>query len=528
MNIQFFDRNFNPTQFQLDSIQPQTLTWRLPGGSDRARLRVSGSPAELQAFGERLRYGVEMRDDTGAVCWSGYIHGFELRYSGVLVKASLDDLYNRVAAWYTPSLPGSQGDGQTALTAWAEDAESMGVWGTKELKARAGFYSAAQAAALCERLLAKHKNPLCVFTPHFGHDDPPGQPQPAPDLPGSRGNGARTAPMRQTAEGLVCLLDVRGWYHTLDWVYYTCLGGWEGYITEGVGVAPVGNAAANTQAAQSFQLNGAAGWEADEVYIRLKKVNFPADALLMELCADSGGAPGTTLQSVSLTGANVPTTYRHTAFVLPNRQPLAAGTTYWIKVRRSGALDANNYYALQTNDGLGYPRGVFRLWNGSAWVARTPDSDLNFQVKGTRETTAQISDVYAAGCQFLNGLRVENPSTLWQAIYRSGERTARQELEALLAAGDAAGGELLAQVDHQRVLSVWSAPVQPQAGAPYVIEADGLLRRRGGEPAQPAETWLGQWVDFAPYLKPAGMVAAAPPQLIRRGVYTPGRGLAAG
>jgi hypothetical protein len=501
MHVQFFDRSHLPAAFCLDWVEVQELTWSLPGGSDQAQIVITGSLRELQAMGERLRYGVEIRDETGAVCWCGFINSLALLYPGSTVTASLNDLYNSVAVWHTPSDPGSAGSGRVALTAPASDSESQTLWGVKELRQHAGFYSGVQAAALRDNLLAKHRYPRANTALR-------------PKEPGNAALYPRG------------LLECRGWYHSLDWKYYAQPAGTEGYIAEGVGVAPVGNTASSAQAAQSFSLASPAGWEADQVYIKVKKVGAPADNLLVELCADAAGAPGAVLQSVAAPGASIPLAYRFYPFVFPARQSLAAATLYWVKVSRSGALDPNNFYVLQVNDSLGYTRGVFRLWNGGAWSARAPDTDLNFEVQGSRETTRQIEEIAAAAAcgQFIASVRIDAPSGIYQSFYRSGETRGKAEIDALLAAGTSAGAELLARVDAQRCLSVWQAPAYT-ASPTLLLGEDGRLYRHGKIPVQPAEDWLGQWMDFDALLKPTGMLAAAGPVFIRSGSWTPSRGL---
>ena len=114
------------------SVRVLRYGWNCVGGPSWAALRVSGpSPAVWEAA-EWLRCGVEVYSPLGEPVWWGYANGLYTGDGAVAVGVGLDDMANRVAARYL--LPGS-GWGSAAdfvQTAWAENADSVAEFGSKE------------------------------------------------------------------------------------------------------------------------------------------------------------------------------------------------------------------------------------------------------------------------------------------------------------------------------------------------------------------------------------------------------------
>jgi len=119
--------------------------------------------------------------------------------------------------------------------------------------------------------------------------------------------------------------------------------------------------------AQSFQVSTAGDLTSIEIYA--KKLNSPTDSILITLCADNAGEPGTVLG----TGTPIPVAtfvgtafkYARSVFFVP--PALATSTTYWIVAERSGSLDATNNFQWNNATGNPYANGKLRTYNGSAW-----------------------------------------------------------------------------------------------------------------------------------------------------------------
>ena len=154
---------------------------------------------------------------------------------------------------------------------------------------------------------------------------------------------------------------------------------------------------------------------------------------------------------------------------------LALGTgIYWFVLTRSGSIDLGNFFKLKVNEDCGYSRGVFKLNNGSTWGSRIPDADLNFSALGRQETTDQIQAIAsdAAAAQFLAGVKIEADSALYSSPYRSGLKTALQEIRDLLASGTSAAVGLVASMDANRVLHISAKP----SAVALVQGEDGVIR----------------------------------------------------
>ena len=123
-----------------------------------------------------------------------------------------------------------------------------------------------------------------------------------------------------------------------------------------------------------------------EVWLRIGKKLEPTDNVVVEIVADSGGNPGTTvLASGSAAGTGLTGGYNWIRFEV-GQVSLTAGAAYWLVVRRSGAVNSAIYYMLATDDAKGYTAGDLKTWNGSSWAVR--NEDLNFAVLGSRKRRA--------------------------------------------------------------------------------------------------------------------------------------------
>jgi hypothetical protein len=156
--------------------------------------------------------------------------------------------------------------------------------------------------------------------------------------------------------------------------------------TEGLGLA-----AAQTRLAQSFTSDSAQTITAAR--FRIAKTGSPTDDVVCALQADSGGVPsGTDLASATVVNANIPGTAAWLTWDLPDTA-LSAGTTYWLVLRRTGAVDAVNGYTIASHSAAPYPFGSFASWNGTSWTADA-SRDLAFEavtVGGTNAIAGTVS-----------------------------------------------------------------------------------------------------------------------------------------
>lgn len=105
------------------------------------------------------------------------------------------------------------------------------------------------------------------------------------------------------------------------------------------------------------------------IFAGLKKVGAPADNCILAIQADSAGSPsGTDLQTATIAGGTLTTTTALYNPSLAGSVTLTDRTKYWVVCRRSGALDAVNYYqlAVHTDDTVAFP---YKTNNAGAYGA---------------------------------------------------------------------------------------------------------------------------------------------------------------
>lgn len=445
------------------TLRPIRLTWAAQGGPEQARVAAHGSPAALAALFDLPGCPVMISDPQGEPCWWGSVSRAAVQTGRVRLSADLESLANRVQVSYLRLEGGVKQTGVRADTAWADDLESQAIFGIKEQRIHLGAASEEQALAARDSALAQRALPRAV--PHLVKKE--------------------TQPTG--------VLDLRGWFHTLTWRYASLPSNVEANSGNGLGTQPLGETGAAQTLAQSIQLAGSEGWSAERVRLKARCKGSPADALRVELCADANGVPGAVLTSAEISGSSLSPAYAWAEWVFPTRVSLLAGTPYWLALRRTGGLDSANAYAVDVDEGMCYPRGSLRLWNGSAWLARTPDADAVFCLSGVSETTRQMSALIAcAGAPFA-GMDLQAASGVYAPASPSGDRSAQAELLDLLENGS--GGRLLATVTPERWLRIQPAPAAGENDLRLSIS--GPWEDARGAPLTLAQNPAGHWARLS-------------------------------
>lgn len=459
-------------------------TWHALGGPETATLRASGTPERLWRLVERLGRPVKIFDGTAAAVWWGYVSGVTVRIAALTLGVSLDAMSNAVAVQYSDSAGNDRTD-------WATHARSVAAYGTKErLDSLSGSGSAA-AAAKRDALLAQYALP------------------------------APTVDLAPGGASLEAELECRGWWSTLAWRYYNCADGRVGYTDLGNGIQVLGDSAAKTYVAQSFA--SAIGMYVSKIKIQARTAGAPTDNLRVALYTESGGAPAASLGFVDLAAATLPgnMTWVTATFAAP---VWIAPGTYWVVVSRTGALNTTNYYSVNVNEELG-AAGVLRIYNGSAWTARSPDADLNFEVYGSKYTDDTLGDIVMAAGQFLpGGLRFDaDYGGIWGEIYRRGDATALDEFKRLLEVGTPALRRLLATVTEARALRVYVEPVYDPRAPKFYVGIDGQVTDRHGRRVTHTCP-VGDWAQLREVLPPnwdTSRLADVSGVFIERAEYAP-------
>lgn len=419
-------------------------SWNVMGGPEAAEIQVKGNVQDIWWLVERLRCPVVITSIEGGdpVFW-GYAARVTFTDGAWDMDANIDNMANRVAVAYNDV----NGDRQT--TVYLEDADSIAEYGYKELLYSSPVKTEADALAVGAMVLAQKKLPRPVIT-----------------LSNSPQSGS------ETTGTITC----GSWYDTLGWRYTSLPHTAQvDYLATTETWQNVGEAAGNTQAMQQVKI-GQYDIDLVSASIDAQVQGSPTDDLKIDLFAlDVNGLPtGSALSSGSVNGADVSTT-GWTSMALSPAATLTAYTTYGLVVSRSGSNNATDYYQVNVNTAKGYTDGFFRLWNGSAWAARSPDADMAFILVGDdlMDTTWTIYYLLSHYGQFLTGIDIDAASGLVTNPYQNGDNTTLSVVQDLLDLGTTNYRRLLAAVDNNRRIHIYEQPAVPLT--PYLLRKDGLL-----------------------------------------------------
>ncbi len=443
--------------------QAERLRWSAWGGPESAVIQCAVPAGPVGRWRDLLRCPVELFTADGQRRWWGYVSGVTLEGAGGGLRMALDAMRNVVVCRYT----GFDGAPQVLRVT---DAASVDLYGEKETLLDLGESSAVRAQAAARAVLERCSGAQSAWQPASGP-----------------GGAARVR------------LELRGWWHTLDWrLFYSTGQGSAGVETPWSADAEVsvGYSTTLVKCAQAV-VDGHGpflAWKALDVTVFARKVGSPTDTLQASLhVVDASGVP----QGAALDSAAIPTA----ADLLPVRVSLSGaarvtpGTPLGVVLARSGAVNSNHYYRVGLNEqaGLLYP---CRLWNGSAWAQRTPMANMLAWVQGGADTT-ELAAYFAAperGGQFLRRVLIEEPSGVNSTVHEQRVRGCGQEISDLLRAGSAAGEPLLAEVDTQRCLRVFRADAESAPG--LLVGPDGRLLHAWGSPVRSPAQALGRWARY--------------------------------
>jgi len=273
------------------------------------------------------------------------------------------------------------------------------------------------------------------------------------------------------------------------------------------------------QVAQRFQ--PATAMKIDRVLIDAAKVGAPSDNLEVRILADSAGAPGALLASGSVAAANLPADdLTGTWVTLGSAITLAAGTYYWIQVRRSGSVDGQNYFRLGMTDAA---YGTCYMWTGSAWVAHAPGWYVRFRLWAVEDTgtmaetllTQVMGAPVAVQTGFLSG--VGGFPTM------DGRAFASDELDRLLQVGASSGRRVLAEVTPDLVLRLYEQPAPNVNDMPQLRTAGGKARLfdAAGSPWPAGILPAGLWAELADLDSDLLQVGGLSPVFVDEATYDP-------
>jgi hypothetical protein len=465
--VNFSRRNFvGFLPHRMLKIKVKRMRWVARGNPDEAELEVTGPEDLLWEMLDWLRYGVEITNESATRAWWGYVHEVQVGVGRFAVIRSLDTLYNRVAVAYSLAQTDKKTVGYRKTTAWAEDSASSGEYGTKEYLSSQGSLSDAAAIGRRNSILEEKKWPAGTSQLNSGG----------------------------TKVTIVC----RGWWYTLGWQYASipAVAG-ASYETTGAVEQLVGSASTNTKVIQVINLAGRA-MNALGLSVYARKVGSPTDNLVLGLYQvdDNTDAPvGSALGTVTLAGSGLSTTAAWLSGTFSSEVQLDPQKDYCVQVSRSTAADGTNHYAVNVNTALGATSGFFRIWNGSAWVARSPDADMPFIItkNNSVESTNQIRELVQEFGEFITRVEIAANSGVMLPSYRDGDTLTLDEIETLMDSGGTNGRRLLSSVGADRRMEVWEEPAR-DGTIEYSLNKRMEMFRNETIPVDPMMPPVGVWV----------------------------------
>ncbi len=474
MQVRLYARDFSRIVQSPIELRVERLSWKALGGPAEALLTGHPTSKDWLACSaewalDALARPVMVTNQTGETAWWGYVQRVELQENGLRLVYDLADVANRVCVEFWQPEPQLEWTGERTFTNWADDPDSQRIYGVKERIFRLRSMDESEALQSRDGLLAQFSRPQ----PHVSQV---------------------AAGQRLPRVRLVC----SGWWETLDWRYARFNDGYQGFVKPGLTSQSFGRIA-NTDArvAQSFQTSYG-DWLCGEAVVNIRAAGSNTDQVICELCADAGGVPGSVLASAAVNASAASNVRWWVKFLFGTRPAILANTPYWLVFSRSGALSTANFYQLYTDTANSYPGGKLMNWNGSAWVdVGSGAADINFYTTGfiSRLTRMQELAAVERGGQFLTGLQVNSIVGGDTLLRREGIQDCQSELTDLLAQGDSSGKRLLALVEADRRLVIFSQPAE--ADWQISLDSKGVLRRRSGRAVWSHDLPAGQRMQLS-------------------------------
>ena len=244
---------------------------------------------------------------------------------------------------------------------------------------------------------------------------------------------------------------------------------------------------------QSFTLASSGSWPVNTVSLRIRKYGSPSDDVTISIATVSGNAPGTVLESASITASEISSvTHTWRTWQFDNATTLAPGVNYCLWVYREGSASLANYYSVEVDTGVGYANGDLRYYTGSAWTDPYIDASLYFRIESAQTTTAQIQNIVSTCGQFFAGTEIFDASGVQTPQYRTGDLDGLSEFEKLLDIGTSANQRLFATVTPSRYLRIYQKPLASRID--HYIELDGSIMTSLGTRINEGRLIAGTWI----------------------------------
>lgn len=226
--------------------------------------------------------------------------------------------------------------------------------------------------------------------------------------------------------------------------------------------------------------------------------NVSDNVVVKVLAADASTVLDTATVSASALPAGELDWY---TFTLNNTSSLVAGSTFYIELSRSGAVDSAGFTVFAASLAKPYLSGDTKVYNGSAWMTPSPDVQLLFEILTTQQTTQQAAGIISDFAPLLGAVTMSNASGIFGSPVRDGDGDGLREVNALLEVGTTNSRRELARVQRDRTVLMYEAPAAAATAYTAYVTRSGQLVDATGLPIQmqtcPVGLWIGSF-DIAP------------------------------
>jgi hypothetical protein len=442
-------------------LECERYSWHVFGGPEEAEIRVTGLKQNLPDLLFILRNGIVIEDDNSEPLWWGYVNRVEIPIDKVRIVADLEEMYNKIAIAYTLVNLGGSSTGTRRTTDWKSDQLSIEQYGIRELLDTGTDMNIIAADAYATRKLQDMKVPKAYI------------------LNGSGGESG-------------AILGCKGWWQSTSWRY--------AYIPTKLALAfqTIGSIQIAFTATDIVKLaegfTPRSNLNVLELGAYYKRIGNPGPMTLSICLNPDNITPGEALGSVTIQPPDIKNKPAWNKGALSSSVQLDAGKNYFFVISATD-VNTSNYYVLNLDGNQGYGDGVAVKQVGSAWSSIPQDIPFRIYVSELVETIQQVQNLLTSYGQFLKNIVCETGSGISTESYRSGDTTAKDELEALMDIGTSAYTRILSRVEMDRSVRLWAEPTGITANHMYEIHSDGKLYFRGGGPIDQHMNPVGSWIN---------------------------------
>lgn len=329
------------------------------GGPRECELELTGDAADMMETLDWLRCRVEVYDDAQPVWW-GVIKRVEVPVNRVRLSVDMDGVANAVKGAYTLTNSSGQPTGVRQDTVWVENAESIAIYGRKELLLSLGDMNAVQADLRVRRELNDRAFPRVHHEPDEGN--------------------------------AVARIYAIGEWETLGWQYANVPTNIAlAFQNVGDGTAVYNLTAPEIKVAQSFKV--VSDFQLADISLYLSKVGGPGDLTVEILDYVAEDMPGDVLTSVTIPAELVGTSASWVKAVLSQAYSMTAGKRYFLAISARWC-DLSNYYRVALDSNHGYPEGTFRINVSSGWQTFAPDVPFRMNQNVLYLTHSAVTSLY--------------------------------------------------------------------------------------------------------------------------------------